>query len=135
MLQQILRSRSVFVIALGMSLLCSCAYAQGDRNRSDHRNNNRSDARGDNRGDRRESVQRHDNGSRYHYRDGRWYGRGWFGWEFAVAALAVGAMVESLPPRHTTIIVEDTHYYYDDRVYYRQLPDGAYIVVPAPRGR
>ena len=41
------------------------------------------------------------------------------------------ALIEALPPRHTTIIVEGTPYYHDDRYYYRQLPEGGYVVVPA----
>jgi hypothetical protein len=124
MLKQTLRFRSALVLVLGLSLLCSGAFAQRDGNRGDRRGNNRGDSRVDNRRDNR--------GDRYHYRDGRWYGRGWFGWEFAVSALAIGALVESLPPQHTTVVVENTSYYYDNNVYYRQLPDGAYVVVQPP---
>jgi hypothetical protein len=134
----------MLVLIVGLSLLCSGAFAQGDRNRTDRGESSRGDARGDMK---KPDVQEdhHNNnsnihysdkrGNRYHYRNGRWYSRGWFGWEFAVAALTIGAMVESLPPHHTTVIVENTPYYYDDTVYYRQLPDGAYIVVAPPQGR
>jgi hypothetical protein len=143
MLKQTSRSRSALVLIVGLSLMCSSALAQGDRNRTDRGSSSRGDIRGDMRADVQQDkhndnsyIHRNDKqGHRYHYREGRWYKRGWFGWEFAVAALAVGVMVEALPPRHTTIIVEDTPYYYDDTVYYRQLPDGAYIVVAPPRGR
>ena len=129
MLKQTLRLRSALVLALGLALLCSSAFAQGWwGNRGDQRQNNRGNSR---QVDPRDSRS-YDRGDRYHYRDGRWYSRGWFGWEFAVAALTVGAIVESLPPQHSTIIVENTPYYYDNTVYYRQLPDGAYVVVQPP---
>ena len=143
MLRQSLKFRPMLVLVVGLSMLCSGAFAQGNSNRGDHRENNRGDSRGDSRGDTRgndKGDQRGNNwgdhhGDRYHYRDGRWYSRGWFGWEFVVSALAIGAFVESLPPRHTTVIVENTTYYYDDTRYYRQSPDGFYVVVQAPHGR
>lgn len=147
MLQKTLKFRSMLVLVLGLSLLCSGAFAQGDRNRTDRGESSRGDVRGNMRADVQTDVRRdgqnndkgiHRNNNqdkRYHYRNGRWYNRGWFGWEFAVSALTIGAMVESLPPHHTTVIVENTPYYYDDTVYYRQLPDGAYIVVAPPQGR
>jgi hypothetical protein len=140
MLKRTSRSRFALAFILGLSLLCSSAFAQGDRNRTDRGSSSRGDVRGDLRKedsqDNTQNIkQSHNRGYRYHYRDGRWYSRGWFGWEFAIASLTVGTMVESLPPRHTTVIVENMPYYYDDTVYYRQLPDGAYIVVAPPRGR
>jgi len=69
---------------------------------------------------------------RYHYSDGRFYRSGWFGFGIAVSALTIGALIESLPPRHTTVIVEGTPYYHDDIYYYRQVPEGGYVVVPQP---
>ena len=81
-------------------------------------------ARGDDRGQ--------DRGHSHYYRDNRWFERGWFGFGFVVSALAIVALIESLPPRHTTIVVEGTPYYHDDRYYYRQLPQGGYVVVPEP---
>ena len=134
-----LRAKPVLVFVVGMSLLCSGAFAQSrggrdDRSdRGDRHDNGRQDSRVEARADDRSVGHNRNQGSRYHYRDGRWYQRGWFGWEFAVAALAIGVLVESLPPRHTTIVVGSDTYYYDDTRYYRQLPEGTYVVVQAPR--
>ncbi|MBF0484367.1 MAG: hypothetical protein HQL25_06635 [Candidatus Omnitrophica bacterium] len=145
MLRATFKFKSVLVVILGVSLLCSCAFAREDDNRGDRKEDNRGDVRGDvrrdnsgdNRGDIRENRHEdrwsHNRQDRYHYRDGRWFRRGWFGWEFVVSTLVIGALVESLPPNHTTIIIDNTPYYYDNVVYYRQLPDGAYIVVQPPR--
>ena len=145
MLKQNLRSRSVLALFIGLSLICSGAFAQEAGNRGDRRENvqsdsqrndhkdSRGDVHGDNRGGNQRDSRQVSRGSRYHYRDGRWYSRGWFGWEFAVSALAIGALVESLPPNHSVIVSGDTSYYYDNTRYYRQLPDGTYVVVPAPR--
>ena len=74
---------------------------------------------------------RHGGGERYHYRDGRWYRPGWFGFEFAVAALTIGAIVETIPRGYRTVVVAGEPYYYYDDVYYRPCPSG-YVVVPAP---
>jgi hypothetical protein len=115
MLKQIVRLRVVLVLLLGITLFCPSAFARGD-----DRGGSRGYSRGDNRGER------------HYYRDGRWYKPGWFGFGFVVSALAIGALIESLPPKHTTVIVEGAPYYHDDRYYYRQLPDGGYVVVPAP---
>ena len=113
MLKQILRFRSVLVLIFGLSLLSLGAFARADDNRGgDH---------GDNRGN--------NHSNRYHYRDGRWYGQG----EIVVPNLIVGAQVESLPPQYTTVVVGNTPYYYDNARYYNRLPDGAYVVVEAPR--
>ena len=119
MLKQVLRFRVVLVILLILTLFCPGAFARGDNSGGD-KGGNRGYSRGDNRGDR------------HYYRDGRWYRRGWFGWEFVVSALAIGAFIESLPPRHTTVVVEGAQYYHDDGYYYRQSPQGGYVVVPAP---
>jgi len=73
----------------------------------------------------------HGGGRRYHYREGRWYGRGWFGLEVAVSALTIGAVVESLPYGYRTVVVAGQPYYYCDGYYYRYYPYG-YVVVPPP---
>lgn len=73
----------------------------------------------------------HEGGRRYHYREGRWYGRGWFGLEVAVSALTIGAVVESLPYGYRTVVVAGQPYYYCDGYYYRYYPYG-YVVVPPP---
>jgi hypothetical protein len=90
------------------------------------------DYRGDNRG-----YNRGDNGEeRHYYRDGRWYRRDPSGVDIFISALFTGALIESLPPRHTTVVVEGDKYYHDDRYYYKQRPQGGYVVVPEPaRGK
>jgi hypothetical protein len=74
-----------------------------------------------------------DRHGRYHYRRGRWYRPGWFGFDVAVSALTIGAVAEGLPPGYTTVVVAGLPYYYYDNIYYRPCP-GGYIVVPAPAG-
>lgn len=152
MLKPALIFRSLLVFVLGLSLLSSDTFAQGWGNRGgqkvnaggdkrvesrrdnqgERRSYNQGDRRGESRGGDRGDRRSYNRGDRYHYRDGRWYRTGWFGWEFAVAALTIGAFVEALPPQHTTVVVDNTTYYYDNNVYYRQLPDGAYVVVQQP---
>lgn len=73
----------------------------------------------------------HERGPVHYYRGDHWYRAGWFGLGVAVAALTVGALVEALPPRHTTVIVGNDAYYYYDGTYFRPAP-GGYVVVPAP---
>ena len=85
--------------------------------------------RGYYRGENREYDNR---GYRHYYRDGRWYQRDSMGHDIAVSSLAIGALIDALPPSHTTVVVESTPYYHDDRYYYRQLPEGGYVVVSAP---
>ena len=115
MLKKILRFRAVLITLLILALFYPGVFA-----REDDRGGNRGYSRGESRGER------------HYYRDGRWYRHGWFGIDFFVSALTIGALIEALPPRHTTIIVEGTPYYHDDRYYYRQVPEGGYVVVPAP---
>ena len=119
MLKQVLKFRVVLVSLLMLTLFCPAVFA-----REDDRGGNRGSSRGDSRG--------YDRGRSHYYRDGRWYERGWFGFSFVVSALAIGAFIDSLPPRHTTVVVEGTPYYHDDSYYYRQLPQGGYVVVPEP---
>ena len=99
----------VTVFCLIFTLSCSNAFAWGGR--------------GGERGGH--------GGERYHYRDGRWYRPGWFGFEFAVAALTIGAIVDTIPRGYRTVVVAGDSYYYYDGVYYRPYPSG-YVVVPAP---
>ena len=70
-------------------------------------------------------------GGRYYYRGNRWYRHGLLGFDIAVAALTIGALVYSLPPRYTTVVIGGVPYYYYDNIYYRPCP-GGYVVVPAP---
>ncbi len=119
MLKQVLRFRVGLVILLMLTLFCPGAFARGD-DRGYNRGGDRGHERGDNRGER------------YYYRDGRWYRHGWFGFDFLVSALVIGALIDALPPRHTTVVVEGTPYYYGDNHYYRQAPNGGYVVVSPP---
>ena len=119
MLKRVLRFRVVLVILLMLTLFCPAAFAQG-HDRGGNRGNSRVVYRGDNRGDR------------YYYRDGGWYKPGWFGFGILVSALAIGALIDSLPPQHTTVVVQGTPYYYSDNYYYRQAPNGGYVVVAPP---
>ncbi|MBI3008965.1 MAG: hypothetical protein HYY56_05590 [Candidatus Omnitrophica bacterium] len=69
--------------------------------------------------------------TRYHYRDGRFYRPGLFGFGFVAVAPPIGAVITVLPPRHNIIMLRGVKYYYYDNVYYTTCPSG-YIVVPAP---
>jgi hypothetical protein len=118
MLKKALSFKAVLIILLALSLCCPGTFA-------------RAEDRGHNRNDNRD-YQRTSSSDRYHYRDGRWYREGWFGWEFLVSALAIGALIEALPPNHTTVVVAGTPYYYAENHYYRQAPNGGYVVVEPP---
>ncbi len=108
MLKQILRNKFLVVMALCFAFALSSSYAFA-----------REDRGGEGRG------------GRYHYRGGRWYRPGWFGFDVAVAALTIGAIIDALPPRYTTVVVGGAPYYYYDNVYFRPCPAG-YIVVSPP---
>ncbi len=104
MIKQVLKFRVVIVVFLMLTLFCSNAFAWGGHG-----------------------------GGRYHYRGGRWYSHpDWFWFDVGVTALTIGAIVEALPPRYTTVVVAGAPYYYYDTVYYRPYYSGGYIVVPAP---
>jgi hypothetical protein len=123
MFKQALRLKAAVVFLLMLTLFCPSAFArEGDRGRDDGH------GRSDNRGYSRE----YNGGDRHYYRDGRWYRRGWFGFDVVVSALAIGALIESLPPQHTTVVVQGTPYYYGDNHYYRQATNGGYVVVSPP---
>ena len=109
------------VVLLGVLLLCSGAFAMGDRYGGPHRGDNRRD-------DRRGSME-----ERHYYRDGKWYKRDQSGHEVTVADIVLGAIAESIPPRHETIVIQNTPYYYDNSHYYQRRPDNTYIVVAPPR--
>lgn len=119
MLKQVLRFRVILVILLMLTLFYPGALV-------------RADDRGGNRGQNRIDTRGYDRGERYYYRDGRWYKPSWFGFGIAVAALAIGTLIDYLPPEHTTIIVQGTPYYYGDNHYYMQAPNGGYMVVSPP---
>lgn len=109
------RLRACIIIVLILVLSCPAAFARGN-------------TRGHHPGD----SKRVDRGSSHYYRDGRWYRHGWFGFDVVVAALAIGAFIDFLPPRHTTVTVEGVPYFHDDRYYYRPVLEGGYVVVPPP---
>jgi len=71
-------------------------------------------------------------GRHYYNREGRWYRHGWLWFDTAVAALFVGAIVDNLPPRCTTVVHQGTPYYYADGYYYRPYNRGGYVVVAPP---
>jgi hypothetical protein len=71
-------------------------------------------------------------GDRHYYRDGRWYKHDSRGNEVAVADLVIGAIAESLPPQHTTVVIQGNSYYHDGNHYYKQAPSGGYMVVAPP---
>lgn len=71
-------------------------------------------------------------GGRHYYRGGRWYRHGWFGFDVAVSVLAIGALLDSLPPRYDTVVVGGVPYYYSGNTYYRPYPYGGYVVVQPP---
>lgn len=103
MSKQILRFKSILVFTFGLSLLFSGASVWADDNQSN-------------------------NGSRYYYQDGQWYEQG----KVHVTSLSIGSIVKSLPPQYTSIFIENNHYYFDNILYYMQLPDSTYVVVPNP---
>jgi len=113
----------VLILALTLTLPCSDAMAQS---RGEVRGASRAGHGpvGNNRG--------WNNGGRHYYRNGNWYRHGWFGLDIAVGALVIGALIDALPPKHTTVVVANTPYYYFDNYYYRPSPSGGYIVVPPP---
>jgi hypothetical protein len=107
MLKQISRPRSALALIFGMSLLCLGTLARADNDRGDNQ------------------------GNRYHYRDGQWYGQG----DVVVPDIAIGAVVDSLPPQNKIVVFGNVHYIYDNTRYYIQSPDGSYVVVAAPENR
>ena len=104
----------VIISALALALPCSEAFAQPHG------------------GNQHRDVDRGRGGDRHYYRDGRWYRHGWLGFDIAVSALVVGALIDALPPRHATIMAGGVPYYYYDNYYYRPYVYGGYIVVPPP---
>jgi hypothetical protein len=125
MLKQIVRLRIVLILLLGSLLFCSGAFAMGNT----YGGRDRRDNRGDNRGDNRN----YSSEERHYYRDGRWYKHDQQGHEISVADIVIGAIAESIPPQHQTIVVQNTPYYYDNSHYYQRRPDNTYIVVEPPR--
>ena len=111
MMFKISKFKAALALVLVLPLFCSSVFAY-----ESHRNNHWGDSRID----------------RHYYREGRWYHRGPSGIEIAVAALALGAYVETLPPRYTTVVVQGTPYYYDGTTYYSRYANGGYVVVQAP---
>lgn len=69
-------------------------------------------------------------GVRYGYWDGVWYSP--YGPGFVVARPPVGIVVDVLPPFYTAVAIGGISYLYANGIYYRELPDGAYQVVPSP---
>ena len=120
MLNKMIRVRVGLVLLLGLPLCLSSTLAMAQDDRGGHwwQHKNHDSNHG---------------GDRHHYRDGKWYRHDSAGHDILVASLALGALVEALPPRHTTVVVHDTPYYYDNEHYYRPAPGGVFVVVDAPR--
>ena len=125
MLKEIVRLRIGLVVVLGVLLVCSSAFANG--------NSYGGRDRRDNRGDNGNHGSNYGNGERHYYRDGRWYRHDQQGHEVSVADIVIGAIAEALPPQHQTIVIQNTPYYYDNSHYYQRRPDNTYIVVEPPR--
>ena len=123
MIKQISQLRVYLVLILGVLFFCSGAFAMVDRRELNRGDNGRGNSR-DHRMDRMEE--------RHYYRDGRWYKHDSRGHEIAVDFLSNGELIESLPPQHTTIVIQGASYYHDDRYYYKQAPRGGYAVVSPP---
>ena len=135
MRKKILKFKKMLITLLILALFCPCTFARREERREGEGREERGEhweERREHRHEERYHERRHHRRHRYFYRDGRWHRHSWFGFNFIVSALAVGAIVESLPPRHSVIIVRGVPYYYDDRYYYKELPDGDYEVVPSP---
>ena len=111
MKKQILKFQVLIVLYLVLALACSDAYARGGH----HGGGGHYGGRGWN-----------------YYDDGRWYQHGWFWADTVVTALAIGALVESLPPRYNTVVYTGVPYYYADGYYYRPYDYGGYVVVAPP---
>ena len=71
-------------------------------------------------------------GNHYYNRGGRWYRSGYFWGGAAVTALAVGAMIASIPPKVQPVNVNGVIYYTDGTYYYQPTVDGRYVVVAPP---
>ena len=130
MLRQTLKKcRGTIVFCLLLGLLCSNAFAAQHGGGRNTYHGGRNNYRGGNYSYHGGNYNYH--GDRYRYHDGRWYKSDLFWFEAGITALAVGAIVASLPPSHTTVVVEGAPYYYYENTYFRPIPDG-YVVVPAP---
>ena len=110
-MKQILKNKFwvIAVLCLALGLSCSDAFARGHGGGGGR-----------------------DGGDRHYYRDGRWYKHGWLGFDIAVSALTIGALIDSLPPRYETVVVGGVPYYCYDNSYYRPYPYGGYVVVQPP---
>jgi hypothetical protein len=100
---EIKRFKAALVVIFVLSFLLSEVPVQADNNQSDH-------------------------GSRYYYLDGQWHEQG----KDLVPPVTIGAIIKSLPPEYTTIVIDNTHYYYNNALYFMKLPDDTYVVVPDP---
>lgn len=69
----------------------------------------------------------------YRYHDGRYYRPGVFGFEVAVDAPPIGAVITVLPDGYTTYVIGGVPYYYWGGSYFRPSQYG-YVVVEQPVG-
>ena len=122
-MDKLLMKRFLLVLFLGCALLTPSASAWArdkDARRPEVRNNG---------GHHDEVVVA--GHERFHYRDGRFYRPGWFGFEIALNVPPLGIVVSRIPAGYKTVVVGSTPYYYYNHIYYRPCPTG-YVVVPAP---
>ncbi|MDD5422201.1 MAG: DUF6515 family protein [Candidatus Omnitrophota bacterium] len=120
-MKNIFRLRSLAVLCLVLALACSEAYAQGGG----------SAWRGSG-GDGPRGGEARGRGGWHHYSNGHWYRDGLLWFDTAVSVLAIGALIDRLPPRYTTVVYAGVPYYYAEGYYYRPYDRGGYIVVQPP---
>lgn len=113
---------AIVVICIVFALSSEDAFA-----RDGHGGGNRGGRGGSNRGHGFEG--RH---SRYYYHNDGWHRHGWVGSDIAFSAIAIGALIDSLPPSCTTVVYEGVPYYYCNGYYYRPYADCGYMVVEPP---
>ena len=121
-----LRFTAVVILILGLALALPCSDAVAQPHGGDRHDGSRPG------GGPGESGHERGDENRHYYRNGSWYRHGWFGFDIAVSALAIGALIDSLPPRYNTVVIAGTPYYYSDNYYYQPYPYGGYVVVPPP---
>ena len=115
-MKSISKLKGLTALCIMLALICSEAYAQGG---------------GPGRGKPGRVEEPRGRGEWHHYRDGRWYRGGLFWVDTAVSVLAIGALIDRLPPRYTTVVYAGVPYYYSEGYYYRPY-DRGYVVVQSP---
>ncbi|MBF0532650.1 MAG: hypothetical protein HQL23_06065 [Candidatus Omnitrophica bacterium] len=68
-------------------------------------------------------------GRRYYYYDGLYYNR--LGTDYVLIVPPIGAVVTTIPPEYSPVMINGVTYYTDNGIYYVYTPQG-YQVVPQP---